>query len=259
MCVRKELQHAAVDNSTFCAKVCASARFLRLALESRSLQRCTRARFISCEYACFLLRYLCVGGCRGSLSLCRLAIQTGSFLFPSLPQPLTVTLNFQADASQSLCIPEGLRLCTSVSHFWNPSLLHLDLRTNTLGLCGTWIPWRWESLKYHHCFPRHCSESTALTMSESISAGSGPACINLNHPHPAKSLNSDWGRFLPGTTQPVPVKLHQGWIWLGTQGDRPPIHPSTGAAEILRSTLQRTIDVKWRRPSASSLSLKCCY
>lgn len=98
MCVRKELQHAVVDNSTFCAKVWASARFLRLALESRSLQRCTRARFISCEYACFLLRYLCVGGCRGSLSLCRLAIQTGSFLFPSLPQPLTVTLNFQADA-----------------------------------------------------------------------------------------------------------------------------------------------------------------
>lgn len=162
-------------------------------------------------------------------------------------------------ASQSLCIPEGLRLCISVSHFWNPSLWHLDLRTNTLGLCGTWIPWRWESLKYHHCLPRHCSESTALTTSESISVGSGPACINLNHPHPAKSLNSDWGRFLPGTTQPVPVKLHQGWIWLGTQGDSPPIHPSMGAAEILQSTLQRTIDVKWRRPSASSLSLKCCY
>lgn len=95
----------------------------------------------------------------------------------------------------------------------------------------------WESLKYHRCFPRHCSESTALTTSESISAGSGPACINLSHPHPAKSLNSGWGRFLPGTTQPVPVKLHRGWIWLGTQGDRPPIHPSAGAAEILRSTL----------------------
>lgn len=95
--MRKGLQHAIADNSTPPAKVCASATFLKLPLKSRILQRCICVCFTSCEYAWFYWDTYVAVIAEGAW-VCRLAIQTGAFLSPSLLQPLSATLNFQADA-----------------------------------------------------------------------------------------------------------------------------------------------------------------
>lgn len=83
----------------------------------------------------FLSRYSRVSDCGERVSR-GAAVQTGSFLFPSL-------LPFRGPQRQMLIPPqllgvehlstsEGLRVCVSVSHFWNTFPLQLELRDKPL-------------------------------------------------------------------------------------------------------------------------------